>query len=943
MRPGSRSAVLALALALLAWCGAALGQISPGPLSRAHRALEGVDQCVRCHDQGDRIAEGRCLQCHQSLAARVSAGQGYHARVRGRACEDCHAEHRGLTAPQVSWPGGARDRFDHARLAGWGLDGAHARLRCAQCHQPRYQRDPILSRMPVAERPRSFLGLQRACASCHDDPHRPSLGADCRTCHTTTDWAGASQAFDHARARFPLRGAHATVTCVQCHAGATPGHPASYRGVAFARCDDCHRDPHADRMDSAGPCTACHNETAWGRLVWDRARHAPQTFALTGGHQSVNCARCHGAALDRETSTACASCHRDRHTPSLGSDCARCHSVSSWLRARGEARDRDFHDRSGFPLRGAHQQVACERCHSPRVSSSRRFRGIAHARCEDCHRDAHAGQLRDRPDQGRCEACHDESTWHRARFEAEDHARTRFALDGAHRAVACASCHATATADPGFDRGSPPCSGCHQDVHRGQFVREGRPVSACASCHAPAAWRPSTFDVAAHARTGFALTGQHDAPCARCHAPERAGAPTRFAGTPRDCSSCHADSHRGQFAPRPCASCHQGSSFTPASGFDHASARFALDGRHASLACNRCHQPTPGPTGDPVVVYRLDTPPACGRCHADPHGARTATEGSSARRLADATRGCEGCHGTGAWSMRRDASAQGFDHTITGAPLTGAHDRVSCAGCHQGRDALGPMNRCGQCHTDRHRGQLGEDCARCHSPRTWTPDTLLVDHQRTRFPLLGAHAVQDCARCHTRATQGDFRDAVAQCDRCHQETLAQRRPHPPHTGPLRAGCDQCHTPLAWSPAFFDHGTWWPLLGRHAAVSCQGCHTEGRYPNTPTACVGCHDGDQRRSRVDHSGFPNLRSCDACHDPSGWLPARLQHDMFFPLRGDHSGLSCNNCHTDTTNIRVFTCTDCHAHGRAGTDDDHRGVRNYAYESRACRMCHANGRAD
>ena len=56
---------------------------------------------------------------------------------------------------------------------------------------------------------------------------------------------------------------------------------------------------------------------------------------------------------------------------------------------------------------------------------------------------------------------------------------------------------------------------------------------------------------------------------------------------------------------------------------------------------------------------------------------------------------------------------------ITNAPLTGAHERVSCAGCHQGRDALNPMSRCGQCHTDRHRGQLGEDCARCHSTATF--------------------------------------------------------------------------------------------------------------------------------------------------------------------------------------------------------------------------------
>lgn len=345
-----------------------------------------------------------------------------------------------------------------------------------------------------------------------------------------------------------------------------------------------------------------------------------------------------------------------------------------------------------------------------------------------------------------------------------------------------------------------------------------------------------------------------------------------------------------------------------------------------------------------MVVYRLDTPPSCGRCHADPHGARTATEGTSARRLADATRVCADCHGNGAWSMRRDASAQGFDHTITGAPLTGAHDRVSCAGCHQGRDALGPMNRCGQCHTDRHRGQLGEDCARCHSPRTWTPDTLLVDHQRTRFPLVGAHAVQDCVRCHTRATQGDFprrRGAV--------------RPVPPTGDPRPAApAPSAHGPPARGLRPVPHAPRMVpgLLRPRVVVAAARASRRGELPRaatprgaTPTPRRPASPATTATSaaRGSSTGVGNLRSCDACHDPSGWLPARFQHDLFFPLRGDHSALSCNNCHTDATNIRVFTCTDCHAHGRAETDDDHRGVRNYAYESRACRMCHANGRAD
>ena len=56
--------------------------------------------------------------------------------------------------------------------------------------------------------------------SCHlkdyqgtTDPNHVAAGfpQDCQLCHTTTQWLGAK--FDHNTTKFPLTGAHATVTC----------------------------------------------------------------------------------------------------------------------------------------------------------------------------------------------------------------------------------------------------------------------------------------------------------------------------------------------------------------------------------------------------------------------------------------------------------------------------------------------------------------------------------------------------------------------------------------------------------------------------------------------------------------------------------------------------------------------------------------------------------
>ena len=78
-----------------------------------------------------------------------------------------------------------------------------------------------------------------------------------------------------------------------------------------------------------------------------------------------------------------------------------------------------------------------------------------------------------------------------------DHARTDFALRGAHAKVPCKSCHV-----PGKKHRDAPagCVECHRadDKHRGSLG------AACADCHGEANWKEARYD---HARTRFALTG----------------------------------------------------------------------------------------------------------------------------------------------------------------------------------------------------------------------------------------------------------------------------------------------------------------------------------------------------------------------------------------------------------------------------------------------------
>jgi len=537
-------------------------QISPGPLSRAHEKLDGNRGCLSCHSPEKGVDPALCFRCHTALSDRVAAGQGLHARADYVACERCHPEHGGRDFVLVDWPGG-RDTFDHART-GYALEGKHAGLACGKCHKPEAVSQAVRKREPDLVPSRTFLGLATGCVDCHLDPHRGSMkAASCTECHTQTSWK-VEGGFDHSKTRYPLEGRHARVACL-----------------------DCHKQPQPATVTTASGTST---------LIFDQFRSAD-------GHP------------------ACSACHRDPHLGRLGASCESCHDLNSF---HATVESRFDHERTAYPLRGRHRTVECAKCHT----AGRELRVPGYLRCESCHTDPHFGQLRSAAGGGACADCHTVDTFRPARFGLEAHSRSRFDLRGAHRAIPCSACHREVPARSlprpwaagssaralQFKFASTACRDCHRDPHGGELDRFATD-QGCASCHDQERWRPARFD---HTRARFALLGSHArVDCAKCHPGPEKDSTRRFDGRPLDCAGCHRDVHAGQFAvsgTTNCARCHDQNRFRPASGFDHASARFKLDARHLNVPCQRCH-PSERSADGPLVRYK-PRPLECTGCHA---------------------------------------------------------------------------------------------------------------------------------------------------------------------------------------------------------------------------------------------------------------------------------------------------------------------------------------
>jgi hypothetical protein len=619
--------------------------------------------CAECHANADvdllppgqqRFlgASQECTACHEDP----------HEGRMVESCQSCHGQER---------PFGDLDGFVHTTR--FPLTGVHAGASCFDCH--------------AEGGPHAIEALgghdappDRACAECHESPHgapfveavasrlEQSPDTSCEACHALdsqdfTDFDREATIGAHGASGFSLEVPHDQADCADCHgdASAREAYGERYPGRVADDCAACHESPHGTQFDR-GPfaefdCLDCHAREHFTPATFDAEAHSRTEFSLTLGHSGPACSDCHsvepGAVLASVEFSAvsrdCAGCHEDAHAglfvslrpDMLGADdCATCHVTSHFADGAGDGFEHELW--TGFPLDGAHAEAGCESCHERSAipdSRGRTFGRVAELfgeptdACATCHENVHTGAMAG--DSADCAACHTSAAFSSVDREAFDHhARTGFALVGAHAAASCESCHAPrptpdalgrtfGLAIETFPRGVERCADCHDDPHDGRFDRlngprvlEGR--VGCARCHDQQSFVAGAREEFDHALwTGFALEGGHaEVSCEECHVSPTLHSLGRTPG--KTCAACHDDPHAGQFGSRTesrCERCHQSPGAFSELIFDHQrDSRFRLDESHVTLDCVKCHQPWPLSSGGEAVRYK-PLGVECSDCH----------------------------------------------------------------------------------------------------------------------------------------------------------------------------------------------------------------------------------------------------------------------------------------------------------------------------------------
>ena len=385
----------------------------------------------------------------------------------------------------------------------------------------------------------------KGCFACHSD----HAGRDFRL----IDWPGGRDAFDHKATGWTLEGVHAKTECRRCHKPDLIRDDlrqfqeridlsTTFLGL-HETCVSCHMDEHREQF--AADCTTCHGNDAWKPVV--TFDHARTTFPLTGKHSSVDCAKCHKREKDSKPWDTdnlfsrfkpvayenCTNCHKDPHKGRLGDDCASCHATSGWQDVVAKNFD---HSRTKYPLLGKHATLSCEKCHK----SGKQFSGMRFASCTDCHRDEHHGEFAHRKDKGRCESCHTVKGFRPSLYSVAEHARSDFALKGAHLAQPCVACHTKVRTSKGveftrFQFRKHNCEACHQDVHKAQLKPKN-----CETCHKVDSWYELAFDH--DHNSSYRLEGEHRyVKCSGCHMKITKGGATfrRYKPIDPSCKTCH--------------------------------------------------------------------------------------------------------------------------------------------------------------------------------------------------------------------------------------------------------------------------------------------------------------------------------------------------------------------------------------------------------------------
>jgi hypothetical protein len=562
-------------------------QLSPGKLTNAHTKLEGLSNCTQCHSLGNKVTNQKCLACHKDLAERVSSQKGFHAsaQIKGKECITCHSEHHGLGFDMLHFD---KKAFNH-NLTGYELKGGHKTKisNCNECHKPAF-----IANANIKKNPKTFLGLNTNCATCHEDYHQKTLSStNCASCHDFNDFKKAPL-FNHAKTNFALLGQHSKAECASCHKEETKnGKKMVNFGNVPTNCASCHKDVHKGKFGTN--CKSCHSEESFNKITPNNNfNHKSTGFELEGKHKDINCVKCHNKSIGyqefaKTTDIKCISCHKDVHEGKLGTDCKSCHNQNSFLLKNKSFEGKFDHDKTAYPLKGKHQAVECRVCHKGDLTDK-----LAHNACMDCHKDQHNGDFAKKkqiyPD---CASCHTVNGFTPSGYTIEQHNKTNFKLEKAHLAQPCFACHKPENKKWTFSNLSTACTSCHKDIHAGFIDPKFYGKESCSSCHTIETWKKVTFD---HKLTSYPLVGGHvKTECSKCHMNTKTNPSTQvFKGLSKQCNVCHQDVHGKQFDKNgitDCAKCHSPNTWKM-TNFNHDKTNYKLTGDHINVACNKCHK-----------------------------------------------------------------------------------------------------------------------------------------------------------------------------------------------------------------------------------------------------------------------------------------------------------------------------------------------------------------
>lgn len=280
-------------------------------------------------------------------------------------CKKCHhAEGWNIVVNELE--------FNHEGETGFELEGQHQAISCNDCHN-----DLTFEATPVN------------CIDCHIDVHRQSVGNDCARCHDANSWLVNNVQDLHEQNGFTLVGAHAILSCVDCHLS---DNPLEWNRVGN-ECKDCHLDDYNNTTDpnhiTAGfsdDCTFCHEPN---RYQWS-GDNAHFFFPLVGGHDLDDCFACHDINRQGDLygglSQECVSCHIDDYNATtdpnhvaanLSKACTECHNIYAWSQI-----DYRSHDGRHFPIySGNHQGEWANDCRTCHTDPSN-YKSFA---CIECH------------------------------------------------------------------------------------------------------------------------------------------------------------------------------------------------------------------------------------------------------------------------------------------------------------------------------------------------------------------------------------------------------------------------------------------------------------------------------------------------------------------------------------------------------------------------------